>query len=122
MINANRIVPIVKTDFLTLIGMIFGINGTSYTKLAALDVDGNFKKTGSGDVGNILCDQPVKSFDFASGVTAGVAYFVAAHDYEGFKVAGTAVETAGADVVADGISLFKATLSSGNVTIAAVSP
>lgn len=122
MINKNRIVPITRTDLLTLIGTIFGLAGTSYTSLQALDVEGNFKKTGSGDVGNILCAQPVKSFEFASGVTAGVAFFVAACDYEGFKVAGTAVTTAGATVKADCATVYKATLSSGDVTIAAVSP
>lgn len=116
----DRIVPITKTDLLSMIGIILKLAGTSFTAKSAKDVEGDFDITGSGDAGNILCDQPVKSLDFKSGVTAGVVYFVAAKDYEGFKVAGTAVETAGVDVVNDVATLYTATLSSGNVTIAKI--
>ena len=122
MINNDRIVPITKIDRLSQIGEVLKLAGTSFTKLAALDVDGNFKATGTGDVGNILCDQPVKSFDFASGVTAGVAYFIAGKDYEGFKLAGVATDTAGADVDNDVATLYTATLSSSTVTIAKITP
>lgn len=122
MINSDRIVPIVKIDLLSLIGTIFGLNGTTYTVAAASDANGDFTITGTGDVGNKLANQPVKSLDFASGVTAGAVYFVADYNYEGFKVAGTAVTTTGATVKADGATLYKATLSSGGVAIAAVTP
>lgn len=122
MVNNDRIVPVQKIDFLSLIGTVCAIANVSITAVAADDVEGNFSITGSGNVGNKLANQPVKTCDFKSGVTAGVVYFVAGYDYEGFKVAGTAVTASGADVVPDGITLYKATLASGAVTIAAVTP
>lgn len=123
MINNDRIVPIEKIDFLTLIGTIFGINGTSYTALASKDVAGNFSVTGSGAAGNIIANQPVKSLDFASGVTSGTVYFVADYAYEGITVNGsTSYGSGSATVKADGITLYKAVLSSGDVTVTAVSP
>ncbi len=122
MINNNRIVPILRTDYLTLIGTILKIANVSATVINAKDVEGTFEVTGSGNAGTKLADQPVKSLDFKSGVTAGVVYFVADFAYDGFKVAGTAVETAGATVKKDAATLYTATLSSGTVTIAAISP
>lgn len=124
MINNDRIVPVQKIDLLTLIGTILGLNGTSYSVLAAQTVEGAFSVTGSGDAGNKLANQPVQSLDFASGVTAGVVYFVAAYDYAGITVAGAAATYAegSATVIPDGVTLYKATLSSGSVTVAAVSP
>lgn len=117
MINNNRIVPVTKTDLLTLIGTIMALAGTSFTALQAA-VPGDFDLSGSGNVGNQLAAEPVRSLDFKSGVTAAVVYFIPAFNYEGFKVAGTKVETAGADVDADGCTLYTATLSGGTVTIA----
>lgn len=122
MVNHDRIVPITKVDLLTLIGTILGLNGTSYTVLKASTVEGAYSVTGTGDAGNKLADQPVQSLDFAEGVTAAVVYFVAAYDYAGISVAGTAVTPTGATVKADGKTLYKAALSSGTVTVTAVSP
>ena len=122
MINTERIVPIQKIDRISLIGEALKLAGTSFTKLASADVEGDFSLTGSGDAGNILAAQPVKTLDFVSGVTAAVVYFIPATDYVGFKVAGTGVDTAGAEIVADGISLYTATLSGGTVTLAKVTP
>ena len=122
MINNDRIVPIQSMDFLSMIGTILAINGTSYTVVASTDVQGTFEITGTGDVGNVLANQPVQTMDFASGVTAGVVYFVADYDYQGFSVAGTKVTTSGATVQPDGITLYTATLASGAVTIAAITP
>ena len=124
MINNDRIVPIQKIDFLSLIGTVLALNNTSYTAIAATDVEGDFEVTGSGAAGNKLASQPVKSLDFKSGVTSGTVYFVAAYDYEGFKVAGTAVTPAAGSVTvkADGITLYKAVLADSAVTITAVTP
>lgn len=119
MINTERIVPVTRTDLLTLIGNIMVLAGTSVAKVEA-SAPGVFAVTGSGSIGNKLANEPVKSLDFVSGVTAAVVYFIPDTHYEGFKVAGTAVETAGADVDADGVTLYTATLSSGDVTIAKV--
>lgn len=122
MINNDRIVPIQSMDFLSMIGTILAINGTSYTAVASTDVQGTFEITGTGNAGNILANQPVRSLDFATGVTAGVVYFVADYDYQGFSVAGTKVTTSGATVQPDGITLYTATLASGAVTVAKITP
>ena len=122
MINNDRIVPILKIDFLSLVGTVLGLIGTSYAVLPTSDTEGDFEVTGSGDAGTKVANQPLKSLDFKSGVTAGTVYFVAAYDYEGFKVAGSAATMAGATVVPDGISLYKAVLADSTVTITAVTP
>ena len=124
MINKERIVPVKRTDLLTLIGTVLALIGTSYAVLKSSDVEGDFTVTGSGAAGNKLCDQPVKSLDFASGVTGGTVYFVPDYAYEGVKIAGvSAVPAEGSAAVdANGADLYKAVLSSGSVTITAVSP
>lgn len=124
MINKKRIVPVVKMDLLTLIGTILGIGGTSYAVINSADVEGTFSVTGSGAAGNKLADQPLKSLDFASGVTSATVYFVSAPDYVGFSKNGTACTVADASAVpnGDGATLYKAVLSSSTVTITAVSP
>ena len=127
MINNDRIVPITKIDFLSLVGVVLGIGGTSYGILASTDVEGDFEVTGTGAAGNKLANQPVKTLDFKTGVTSGTVYFVPAYDYAGIKVAGAAAtfDASGLDdedVIKDGITLYKAVLGSGEVTLTAVTP
>lgn len=125
MINKDRIVPIQKCDFLSMIGNVLGLIGTSYAVIASADVEGNFEVTGTGAAGNKLANQPVKTLDFKSGVTSGTVYFVPAYDYAGIKVAGAAATLADGSVEsvrADGITLYKAVLGSGEVTLTAVTP
>ena len=122
MINNDRIVPIIKTDYLTFVGTVLAIANVSYTVAKSADVDGNFTVTGSGAAGNILANQPVTTLNFASGVTGATVYFLADKDYKGFKIAGTAVTTTGATVINDGATLYKAVLADAAVTISAVSP
>ena len=124
MINKDRIVPIQKTDLLSLIGTVLTIANVSYGVLASTDIEGDFEVTGSGAAGNKLANQPVKTLDFKSGVTGGTVYFVAAYDYAGIKVAGVAATIAdgSATVKNDGATLYKAVLASGEVTISAVTP
>lgn len=127
MINKNRVVPIMKMDLLTMIGTILNIASVSYSILASKDITGNFSVTGSGAAGTKLADQPVKTLDFASGVTSGTVYFVPAYDFAGITVAGAdaTFDDAGLDlddVIADGVTLYKAVLGSGEVTLTAVSP
>lgn len=124
MINNDRIVPVMKMDFLSLIGTVMALNGTSYNVLAASDVEGDFSVTGSGSAGNFLCNQPVKSLNFPSAVTGATVYFVAALDYEGLTINSVAEEPASGsvDIVADGITLYKAVLASGDITVTAVTP
>ena len=124
MINNDRIVPVEKTDFLSLIGTVLALGGTSYAILASEDVEGTFSVKGSGTK---LANQPVKTLDYASGVTSGTIYFVAAYDFAGITVAGSAAPFADGhldneDVLKDGITLYKAVLASGTVTLDAVTP
>lgn len=121
MINTQRIVPVQKVDFLTLIGIIMTFSDVDYSILASNDSEGNYTVTGEGDAGNLLADQPIKSINFADGVTAATVYFVAAYDYTGMSIDGTAVAPTGT-VNPDGITLYEADLSSGKVTITAISP
>lgn len=127
MVNNDRIVPIQKMDLLTMLGTVLVIASVSYTVLASADVEGGFSVTGTGDAGNLLANQPVKTLDFVSGVTAGTVYFVADYGFEGIKVAGAAatISDSGialADVKKDGVTVYKAVLATGEVTITAVSP
>lgn len=117
MINQDRIVSVTRTDLITLYANMLTIAGTSLTKASA-DAPGVFNlASGSG---NIIADEPIKSFDFGSGVSAAVVYFIPGFDFEGFSVAGTAITASGAEVDADSASLYTATLASGAVTIAKV--
>ena len=121
MINTERIVPIQKTDYLSMIGTMLTLAGTSYNVLAASTVEGAFSVTGSGAAGNFLANQPVQSLDFADGVTGATVYFVAAYDYSGMTIADVATTPTGV-VEPDGITLYKAVLASGAVTITAITP
>ena len=121
MINTDRIVPIKKIDRLSLIGETLKLIGTSFTKLSGGAVEGDFTVTGSGSVGNLLADEPAKTINFASGVTAAVVYFIPAYDFEGFKINGAAVTPTGT-VDADGVSLYTATLATSAITVAKVTP
>ena len=127
MINNDRIVPIQKIDLLSMIGTVLNIANVDYAVIAATDVEGDFSVTGSGAAGTKLANQPVKTLDFASGVTGGTVYFVPAYDFAAITVAGAAatIDDSGLDldeVQADGVTLYKAVLSSGEVTITAVTP
>lgn len=122
MVNTDRVVPIQSTDYLSMIGTILVLADKTPTVLASSTVDGQFSVTGTGDVGNVLANQPVKTLDFASGVTAGVVYFVPAYGFAGITVAGAAVTPTGSVAENDGVTLYTATLASGAVTIAAVTP
>ena len=127
MVNTDRIVPITKIDYLSMIGTAMKLASTSFSVLAASDVEGTFAVTGTGAAGNKLANQPAKSIDFASGVTSGTVYFVASNDFTGITVAGAAATIADAgldldDIKPDAVTLYTATLGSGEVTIAAITP
>lgn len=121
MINNDRIVPIQKIDLLSMIGTVLNLIGTSYSVLETDDVLGDFTVEASGAAGNLLANQPVKTLNFADGVTSGTVYFVAAYDFAGFQIDGTAV-TATGDVQPDGVSLYKAVLADSAVTVTSVTP
>lgn len=118
MINQERIVPIQVIDLISMYGLILTLAAsTAPTALAA---------TGAGDFeqdtnsATVLCNEPVANFNFGSSVTAGTVYFVPAFDYTGFTKTSATLTIAGDDVVADGHTLYSATLSSGTLTFAKV--
>lgn len=114
MINTNRIVPIQKTDLLTLFGGILAVASVSYTVLASADVEGTFTV---GEAGTYLANQPVKTLNFTA--ASGTVYFVAAYDFGGIAINGVAAE---ATVKNDGATIYKAVLADGAVTVTAVTP
>ena len=116
MINTNRIVPITQVDLISMYGLILK-QATATATLAAVQpstVDGQFDVTAASTP--LLASQPVKTVDFASGVSSATLFFVPALDYAGFTINGAAVTPTG-EVVADGHTLYKAVLGSGAVTI-----
>lgn len=122
MINTDRIVPVQATDLISLYGLIL-LQDSNNSGLTALDASniGEFQIT-SGSA-PLIADEPAKVIDIdatASSVSSCTVYFVPAYDYKGFTVDGAAVATAGATVNADGRTLYKATLSTGTITIAKV--
>ena len=124
MINNDRLVPVMKIDFLSLIGTVMKLASISYNVLAATDTEGDFSVTGSGAAGTFLANQPVKTLNFPTAVTGATVYFVPALDYEEMQINGVTEELADGsdDIVADGITLYKAVLSSGDITVTAVTP
>lgn len=119
MINNDRIVPITAVDLITMYGLVLKLAAaTAPTALDATDTAGDFSQTTNS--ATVLCSEPVKAFNFGSSVTAATVYFVAGYDYAGFTKTGATLTNAGVDVVADGRTLYSATLSSGTLTFAKV--
>lgn len=126
MINTNRIVPVVKTDLLSVYGTMLALAAISCVILKSSDILGDFSVTGSGAAGSFLCDQPVKTLDIPAAVTGCTVYFVAGYDFGGLTVAGAAPTFGDGytndTILPDCATLFKAVLSSGTVTVTAVTP
>lgn len=122
MINNDRIVPITAIDLISNYGLILAAaaaaaSGTAPTKINAADTAGDFSQTTNS--ATVIASEPVKSFNFGSSVTAATVYFVPAYDYTGFTKTSATLTVSGT-VVADGRTLYKATLSSNALTIAKV--
>ena len=124
MINKDRIIPVQKIDLLSLIGTFMNIANVSYSVLKASDVEGTFAVSGSGSAGTFLVNQPVMTLDFPAAVTGATVYFVPAYSFTGLTVAGASATIAAgsAKIEPNGASLYKAVLSSGEVTVTAVTP
>lgn len=116
MINTDRIIPVTATDLLTLYGLILKVGSVNVTKLEATDTEGDFAVAANG---TLLANEPVKSLNFGSDVTAASVYFAPAYDYEGFKINDVAATPTGT-VEADGRTLYLATLADGAITITKV--
>lgn len=118
MINNDRIVPVTKTDLLTLYGNMLVIAGTEIAKVDAIDATGAFNiSEGSG---NLIASEPVGTCNFGESVTAAVLYFIPGYNFNGFSIDGTAVATEGDEVNPNGVDLYTATLADSAITIAKV--
>ena len=118
MINKDRIVPITKTDLLTVYGTMLKIASVSVTALETTATDGTFVIASAS--GTVIANEPVKSLEITSGTSATI-YFVPAYDFKGFTIAGSPVTPTGTTVDPDGVTLYTATLSGGNaITVAKV--
>lgn len=117
MINNDRIVPVTKTDLLTLYGTVLKAASVSVTALNASDSEGNFSQATNS--ATVICSEPVKTLNFGSSVTAATVYFIAAYDYKGFTKDSATLTVTG-EVDADGSTLYSATLSTNALTIAKV--
>lgn len=117
MINNDRIVPVSKTDLLTLYGTVLKVASVSVTALEASDAEGNFAQDTNS--ATVICAEPVKTLNFGSSVTAATVYFIAAYDFKEFTKTGATLTVTG-DVDADGSTLYSATLSTNALTIAKV--
>jgi len=118
MINTDRIVPVTAIDLISLYGLIIKAAGTTLTAVNAKTSDGKFQIDSASNA--LIASEPVQHVNIASAVTSATIYFVPGYDYAGFSLNNVEVETAGADVVADGKTLYTATLATGTVTIAKV--
>lgn len=121
MINNDRIVPITATDLITNYGVILAAaaaaaSGTAPEKLTATN-PGEFSVTTASKT--YLANEPVKSLNFGSSITANTTYFVPSIDYKGFSKDSATLTVTGT-VDADGSTLYKATLSTNALTIAKV--
>ena len=117
MINTDRIVPIQKIDLISMYGLILKQSSATLAKVSASDVEGDFEIESASTP--LIADEPVKTVDFASGVSTATLYFVPAFDYAGFTKNGASITVTG-DVVADGYTLYQASLASNAVTITKV--
>ena len=66
MINTNRIVPVTETSLIDLYGIILK-DVSNIEKFSAVNA-GEFEQATNSKV--VLCDEPVKTFNFGSSVTA----------------------------------------------------
>lgn len=117
MINNDRIVAVSAIDLISLYGLILKqdtTNNSTLAKVDAVSADGAFAITAASTP--LICSEPVKSCDIASGISTATIYFVPAYDYAGFSINKVAVVPTGT-VVADGRTLYKAVLSTGAITI-----
>lgn len=124
MINKDRIIPIEKTDYLSLICTIMGIAEIPYEINPV--VDGRVTETESS--ASQVASEPVKEVNL-TGHNEPVL-FVPAHDFKGILINGEPVDPAdfsssSDDIIPDGVSLYVAryaTGSGGGVSIHCYTP
>lgn len=119
MINTDRIVPVQKIDLISLYALILKAGGDTITPVEAVN-PAQFSITSAEN--SLIANEPVAFCDIASGVSTATIYFVPAYDYTGFTINGATatIDEDSDDVVADGVTLYKAELADGEITITQV--
>lgn len=122
MINNDRIVPVTRTDLLSLYSAMLTAASITIAKLAATaPAEFDVKSAATA----LIADEPVKTLDIdatASSISSATIYFMAAEDFKGFSIDGTAIEFAegSVDIVNGSGDLYKAVLATGAVTVTKV--
>lgn len=121
MINTDRIVPVTKTDLVTLYANILTIAGQTIAALQAT-APGAFEIAEAPASGSLIAAEPVINLDIDADVSAVTVYFLAGYNFAGITIGGAAATLAdgSAEVEADDSSLYKAELATGEVTITKV--
>lgn len=120
MINNDRIVPVTKTDLLSLYAAILLQDSNNSTLEKLTDgIEGDFAVATNSK--KYLADQPVKTVTFGASITACTLYFVAADGFGGFEKTGATLTITKPDegILEDG-TLYKAALSTNALTITKV--
>ena len=129
MINHDRIVPVQRIDYLSLLGTVSALMGlfsslslTDLNYLKAPDVEGNFvipDTYTSGD--GVILTEPAKSIDISDLQAGAGILFVPAYNWEGFTASGAAVEV-DTEIKADGISTYLFITDGNDLTVIALTP
>lgn len=126
MINKDRIIPIQRTDYLSLIGTIFAcvgysqvmsLTGLDYVK--AKNVEGDFELPADASSGTAyILTEPAKSIDVTNLVAGAAYFFVPAYNFEGFSA-----EVGDAqDIVKDGVSMYVIVNDGTDTSVRIVTP
>lgn len=106
MINENRIVPVTKSDLLSIYANMFVVADKDVTVLHASEI-GAFSLAAELAPNEIaVCAEPVKTFDLNRHGGAGNIAFIPALDYDGFYNNGVKVVFDGDEVKPDGVTLY----------------
>jgi hypothetical protein len=87
MINNDRIVPVIKTDLLSLYRVMLGVADIKATNVENNGEIGVFEVTAVEGT-TYFCNEPVKKLDISA--AQGAYYFVCDYDFEGLFIAGVA--------------------------------
>lgn len=132
MINDKRVVPIYRTDYLSMIATVLslidrsqGLTYPSYQPLEADTIAGDFrvgKRPGKQGRGYIA-RQPARTVEFDK-LDSSPLLFCAAYDFKGITCLGEPAEYAegSARVVPDGITLHEASIENDQIVIKIFSP
>lgn len=119
MINQDRIVPVTKTDLLSLYSVIAGIQlsiNEHVFKLEATEMGVFATPDFQSDGVTCIANEPLKSCDIRTSASFNL-FFIPDYDYEGFIYDGGFVEVVGDTVQAGDTALYCLLANDGLFTI-----